>query len=163
MSFILFTGRGGASQGGGCLLPGKESGPGGVPGPGRGCAWWRPPSAAGGTHPTGMHSCSYFFLTLPHKNISIVTQLLYIHRSCFAALRAAYKSYGDSLWICTYFLWQITRLISLSHFKTKWCNELPLTVCSEMSNSVYGMGPPSKRINQHWWAIVWKWASVWLI
>ena len=32
---------------------------GGVPGPG-GCAWWRPPgaaTAAGGTHPSGMHSC----------------------------------------------------------------------------------------------------------
>ena len=36
------------------LLPG-----GGVPGP-RGGACWRPPgmaTAAGGTHPTGMHSC----------------------------------------------------------------------------------------------------------
>ena len=41
--------------------------PGGVPGLGdggtwsRGAAWWRPPpgtaTAAGGTHPTGMHSC----------------------------------------------------------------------------------------------------------
>ena len=33
--------------GDGCLLPG-------------GCAWWRTPgtaTAAGGTHPTGMHSC----------------------------------------------------------------------------------------------------------
>ena len=41
---------------GGCLF-------GGVPAPGgcllRGGAWWRPPTAtaAGGTHPTGMHSC----------------------------------------------------------------------------------------------------------
>ena len=26
-----------------------------------GCAWWRPPTAttAGGTHPTGMHSCCF--------------------------------------------------------------------------------------------------------
>ena len=48
--------RGSAHRGvpgpGGCLLPGGS-------GPGRG-AWWRPPgttTAAGGTHPTGMHSC----------------------------------------------------------------------------------------------------------
>ena len=40
----------------------------GVPGPGgawsRGGAWWRPPQmtiAAGGVHPTGMHSCSFSF------------------------------------------------------------------------------------------------------
>ena len=43
---ILFTGGGAWSQVGG-------SAPGG--------AWWRPPprtaTAAGGTHPTGMHSC----------------------------------------------------------------------------------------------------------
>ena len=48
---------------GGCLVPGGSAPggvwSGGVPGPG-GCAWWRPPltaSAAGGTHPIGMHSC----------------------------------------------------------------------------------------------------------
>ena len=41
----------GVSARGGCLLPGVSA-PGG--------AWWRPPgtaNAAGGTHPTGMHSC----------------------------------------------------------------------------------------------------------
>ena len=48
---------------GGCLVrggawPGGVSAPRGVPAPGG--AWWRPPSprtatAAGGTHPTGMH------------------------------------------------------------------------------------------------------------
>ena len=51
-------------------MPGPGGVPGlGVPGPGRGawssggCAWWRPSrtaTAAGGTHPTGMHSCSLF-------------------------------------------------------------------------------------------------------
>ena len=38
----------GGLPGGGCLVPGG--------------AWWRPPqtaTAAGGTHPTGMHSCLY--------------------------------------------------------------------------------------------------------
>ena len=43
----------------GCLVGG--SAPRGVPGPGG--AWWRPPgtaTAAGGTHPTGMHSCFHF-------------------------------------------------------------------------------------------------------
>ena len=55
VSVILFTG-------GGCLAPGG-SGPGGVPGPGRsgpgGCLVEIPrtSSAAGGTYPTGMHSC----------------------------------------------------------------------------------------------------------
>ena len=43
---------GGVSAPGGCLLSG-------------GCAWWRPPgmtTAAGGTHPTGMHSCETILL-----------------------------------------------------------------------------------------------------
>ena len=74
---ILSTGGGACSGGvpapggvcsGGCLLRG-------MPGPGgcliwggsapRGGAWWRPPrtaTAAGGTHPTGMHSCLTNFL-----------------------------------------------------------------------------------------------------
>ena len=50
---------GGVPVPGGVPGPGGWSGPGGVPGPKRG-AWWRPPrtaSVAGGTHPTGMHSC----------------------------------------------------------------------------------------------------------
>ena len=85
----IFTGicdsvKGGASLPGGCLLPGGVSGPGrggclvpggclfwGVSGP-RGVsapdrARWRPPgtaTAAGGTHPTGMHSCfAYKFIS----------------------------------------------------------------------------------------------------
>ena len=36
-----------------------------MPGPGEGGAWWRPPgtaTAAGGTHPTGMHSCLISYL-----------------------------------------------------------------------------------------------------
>ena len=60
VSVILFTG--GAWSWGvwsrGCAFPG-----GGVSGPGRG-AYWRPPTtatAAGGTHPTGMHSCRKLF------------------------------------------------------------------------------------------------------
>ena len=67
LSVILFT-RGGCLLGGGCPglggvpAPG-ESGLGGVPAPGGlvlGGTWRRPPetaTAAGGTHPTGMHSC----------------------------------------------------------------------------------------------------------
>ena len=54
--------------GGACLVSGVCSGGsllgGGVPAPGGsapgGADWWRPPptaTAAGGTHPTGMHSC----------------------------------------------------------------------------------------------------------
>ena len=34
-----------------------------------GCAWWRPPrtaTAAGGTHPTGMHSCISMILRCVH-------------------------------------------------------------------------------------------------
>ena len=46
-----WSGRGGAWSTG-CLLRGGVCSPGGT--------WWRPPrtvTAAGGTHPTGMHSC----------------------------------------------------------------------------------------------------------
>ena len=66
MSAILFTGevpvpggvpgRGGSAPGGG--LGGVCS---------QGGAWWRPPgtaTAAGGTHPTGMHSCFMLLFTL---------------------------------------------------------------------------------------------------
>ena len=59
LSVILFTGGGACS--GGYLLPGGVPAPGGMPAPGVG-AWWRPPqtaTAAGGTHPTGMHSCFF--------------------------------------------------------------------------------------------------------
>ena len=64
----IFTGmcdsvhRGGVWSRGGVPGPGVcVHGPwgGGVPGPWGG-GWWRPPktaTAAGGTHPTGMHSC----------------------------------------------------------------------------------------------------------
>ena len=65
MSMILFTGGclapGGAWFRGGLVLGDACSGGAccrGVPGPGG--AWWSPPrtaTAAGGTHPTGMHSC----------------------------------------------------------------------------------------------------------
>ena len=65
----IFTGVCDSVHGGG-LVPGRwVPGP-GVPGPegvhglggawSQGGAWWRPPrtaTAAGGTHPTGMHSC----------------------------------------------------------------------------------------------------------
>ena len=77
VSVILFTGGsapGGGACSGGYLLPGGGSAPGrriwsgGVPAPGGGLvpgglvrgAWWRPPptaTAAGGRHPTGVHSC----------------------------------------------------------------------------------------------------------
>ena len=51
---ILFTG-------GGCLVPGGVPGPGGS-GPG-GCLVETPQTAtaAGGTHPTGMHSCCKYW------------------------------------------------------------------------------------------------------
>ena len=60
--------HGGVSAPGGCMVPGRVSAPGRGDGllPG-GAAWWRPPTAtaAGGTHPTGMHSlfllCFYYF------------------------------------------------------------------------------------------------------
>ena len=59
----------GEVPGPGACGPGGVPGPGGMPGLG-GClilggAWWRPPpgtaTAAGGTHPTGMHSCLHCF------------------------------------------------------------------------------------------------------
>ena len=70
VSVILLTGWGAWSRGGawlqGCLIWGVP-GPRGVPGPGGclvlggGCLVESPPpgtaTAAGGTHPTGMHSC----------------------------------------------------------------------------------------------------------
>ena len=60
VSVILFTGSCLVLEG--CLVYG-------VPGPGG--AWWRPPgtvTAAGGTHPTGMHSCSVKFSCKLHEN-----------------------------------------------------------------------------------------------
>ena len=59
---------------GGCLLPGGVCLRGGVGGsaPGGGCAWWRPPkaTAAGGTHPTGMHSC-YFCKAKKYADVMV--------------------------------------------------------------------------------------------
>ena len=56
--------RGGACSGGWCLFRGVSALGGVVSAPGGVCswggAWWRPPgtvTAAGGTHPTRMHSC----------------------------------------------------------------------------------------------------------
>ena len=56
---------GGAWSQGRCMVPGGVSAPGGAWSQGEsapgGGAWWRPPlptpTATGGTHPTGMHSC----------------------------------------------------------------------------------------------------------
>ena len=53
----VHRGGGAWSRGAGLVPGGTCSGV--VPSPGGG-AWWRPPrmaTAAGGTHPTGMHSC----------------------------------------------------------------------------------------------------------
>ena len=52
---------------GGCLLRGRVGCSGGLPVPG-GCACRRPPTAAGGTHPTGMHSCLTNVLQKRHEN-----------------------------------------------------------------------------------------------
>ena len=61
----IFTGVCDSVQGGGGLVPGG--------------AWWRPPprtaTAAGGTHPTGMHSC----LVLKSICSAIQTYLYIIH------------------------------------------------------------------------------------
>ena len=54
--------RGGCLVGGGCLVWGMP-GPGGCLLPG-GAAPSRTATAADGTHPTGMHSCSTYFLTV---------------------------------------------------------------------------------------------------
>ena len=86
------SGPGGVCSRGGLVLGHVCSGGGGVPAPGevwswgvlargvpgpRGCAWsWgvpggHPPgtaTAAGGTHPTGMHSCCKEFFFSFHKN-----------------------------------------------------------------------------------------------
>ena len=65
--------------GGGCVSAPQGGGPGGVSGPrgdwswggvcsGVGGAWWRPPgtaTAAGGMHPTGMHSCRLILFNCP--------------------------------------------------------------------------------------------------
>ena len=61
VSVILFTEEGVPGLGGICSWGGPGPGvsaSGGVSAPGG--AWWRPPrtaTAAGSTHPTGMHSC----------------------------------------------------------------------------------------------------------
>ena len=58
MSRILSTGEGGGVAGWG-LVP-------------EGGAWWRPPktaTAAGSTHPTGMHSCYLLMLHLNHAGM----------------------------------------------------------------------------------------------
>ena len=50
-------------------------GPGGVPGPGRGGVWRPPPemaTAAGGTHPTGMHS---YFCLIPSGHLLKINDL----------------------------------------------------------------------------------------
>ena len=64
VSVILFTGGVGVSAPGGCLVQGvvcsrRVPAPRAVPGPGGpgGDPSWMA-TAAGGTHPTGMHSCS---------------------------------------------------------------------------------------------------------
>ena len=54
-------------SGGGCLLPGVG-----------GCAWWRhapPDTAAGGTHPTGMHSCTEGINVLNSIVVCVLTRL----------------------------------------------------------------------------------------
>ena len=69
----LVPGSGGSAPGG-CLVPGGGL----VPGPGEGGllpggAWWRPPgtaTAAGGTHPTGMHSC---FANLRFTSVIVIS------------------------------------------------------------------------------------------
>ena len=66
---------------GGYLLWGMGSGRAGVPAPregvpalggsGQGGAWWRPhrmATAAGSTHPTGMHSCSECLASVYQRN-----------------------------------------------------------------------------------------------
>ena len=91
----IFTGvcdsvhRGGVCSQGGLLL--------GVPGPGGVCSrgylllggsapggWRSPPgtaTAAGGTHPTGMHSCFEYFCRIDHN--SVLAQLVALsNRSC---------------------------------------------------------------------------------
>ena len=70
--------------GGVCSLGGAWSGGSGPGGsgsrgvPGLGGAWWRPTriaTAAGGTHPTGMHSCTfkkiYIFLLFKHLFVTL--------------------------------------------------------------------------------------------
>ena len=65
VSVILFTGVGCLVRGWvGCLVPEGMPGLGEVCSGVEGGAWWKPPRtaiAAGGTHPTGMNSCSLFF------------------------------------------------------------------------------------------------------
>ena len=76
---ILSTGGGVCSRGG--AWPQGGSGPGGVPapglvpGPGRGCLVETPPTAtaAGGTHPTGMHSCCMIFDVVRIKSNKLFT------------------------------------------------------------------------------------------
>ena len=62
---------------------GVVQGPRGVHGPWGG-AWWRPPgtaTAAGGMHPTGMHSCSVkLILTALWSSHMRFTQLLRLRR-----------------------------------------------------------------------------------
>ena len=67
---ILLTGGGVSGPKGGCLVQGGAAPRGGVCSRGMsapGGAWWRLPrtaTAAGGTHPTGMHSYLYLVLQI---------------------------------------------------------------------------------------------------
>ena len=76
------TGPRGDAWSRGCVVPG------GVPGPGG--AWWRTPprtaTAAGGTHPTGMHSCYINFevlAMLADLTLFLLVQILFCHISSF--------------------------------------------------------------------------------
>ena len=67
---------------GGCLLSGGACSRGGVPAPG-GCLVETPPrmaTAAGGTHPTGMHSCYELSYSFVSRNPCTYATSKYIQR-----------------------------------------------------------------------------------
>ena len=101
LSVILFT------WGGGCPGPGPggypglgESRPrlGGCPGPGgvQVQAWRQtPPTAADGTHPTGMHSC--FLLPLANLSEAWISSSLYVRSGDASFGRSGYRAQNSSI------------------------------------------------------------------
>ena len=98
---------GGACSGGGCLLWGVSTPGGACSGGGGGACCGDPPSpvtatAAGGTHPTGMHSCLTFSHTSPSFASEIVSHTLCMWRLMIQKRKWLIVPESNICW-CIYF------------------------------------------------------------